>query len=80
MAGNIERNEHDGKLIRLTDAIQALVDADEVKGLAYLQMEANLEAIPIIAIVRDCAGCMGATMGDCETCDVIKDLRKETDK
>lgn len=60
-----------GDLIRKQDAIDALVETEDIKGLAYKQLEDRLQKIPAVAIERDCDRCFGACFGDCSDCEPI---------
>lgn len=61
-------------VIKRSNALQALVDCDYIKGYAYTQMEEALMAIPAENKepaghpLKDCTWCMGAAFGDCEDC------------
>lgn len=61
-------------LVDLDDVLQALVDCDSVKGSAYVSLENILKDLPVKAILRECEGCMGASMGDCAKCDKVQVL------
>ena len=63
-------------LIRRQDAIDALVETEDIKGLAYKQLEDRLQKIPAVAIERDCDRCFGACFGDCSECDEINESGK----
>ena len=61
-------------LVDIEDVLQTLVDCDTIKGTAYVSLENMLKDLPIKAIVKECDGCMGASMGDCEKCEKVKVL------
>jgi len=60
-----------GDLIRRQDAIKALVECDDIRGVAYVQLERALKEIPAVAVERDCNGCFGASFGDCPDCEEV---------
>ena len=59
-------------LVDLDDVLQTLVDCDTIKGTAYVSLENMLKDLPVKAILRECDGCMGASMGDCAKCERVK--------
>ena len=59
------------KLVDKQDVFDALDATEEIKGMAYINMERRIEELPIRAIVRDCTQCMGATFQDCDKCERI---------
>lgn len=65
--------EDNNELISRADALQALVDTADIRGYAYTELERRLNEIPTRAVVRDCYGCMGASFGDCDSCESVKE-------
>ena len=63
------------KLYDMDDIMEALNSTPDIKGIGYQEFHDKLMALRPAAVIRDCDGCMGASFGDCETCEKIKETK-----
>jgi len=64
-------------LIRRADAIQALVDCEDIKGFAYMSLEEALNAIPKIDVAYICNRLRCETCHD--DCELTRDINYAAD-
>ena len=66
------------ELIDRQAVLDALVEATEIKGTAYVSMEEAIKAIPTQVVIPDCTECFGASFNDCEICvNVLPTVRSK---
>ena len=64
-------------LIRRADAIQALVECEDIKGIAYVRLEKALNAIPKIDVAYICNRLRCETCHD--ECELTRDINYAAD-
>lgn len=57
------------ELINREEVEIMLRDTYELNSYSFRILDEKLEQIPTRVIMRDCDDCMGATFGDCQSCE-----------
>lgn len=56
--------------------VEALIRCDELSDYQFMLLDEKLDAIPDRAVLTDCAKCFGASFGDCDNCERVKEVKE----